>query len=194
MKKKQYLGIFILVLIIVLIIEYIERLLDIQYPDNGLKEHKESTLTLILLAGLAAPVIEECIFRYPLKKGKLIYPSLIISSIIIFALSSSYYVSLSYLTLNIITFSIYYFKSNKEIPLYLTFLYSILFIIIHFENYKLQELFTLSYGAILLLFSSQIILSIALAYIRIKCIRFFPVILFHSMYNLVIITLSTIDI
>lgn len=194
MKKTQYISIFVLTLIIVCIIEYIERTLNIQYPNNELKEYEYSPLVLIIFTGIIAPIIEEFMFRYPIKKGNLIYPSLIISSIIIFVTSKSFYISISYLILNIITFFLYYLKNNKTIPLYLIFPYYLLFIIIHFENYNIEELFSLSYGAILLLLSSQIVLSTALTYIRIKSNRFFPVILFHSMYNLSIITLSLIDI
>lgn len=194
MKKTQYISIFVLTLIIVCIIEYIERTLNIQYPNNELKEYEYSPLVLIIFTGIIAPIIEEFMFRYPIKKGNLIYPSLIISSIIIFVTSKSFYISISYLILNIITFFLYYLKNNKTIPLYLIFPYYLLFIIIHFENYNIEELFSLSYGAILLLLSSQIVLSTTLTYIRIKSNRFFPVILFHSMYNLSIITLSLIDI
>ena len=194
MKKTQYISIFVLTLIIVCIIEYIERTLNIQYPNNELKEYEYSPLVLIIFTGIIAPIIEEFMFRYPIKKGNLIYPSLIISSIIIFVTSKSFYISISYLILNIITFFLYYLKNNKSIPLYLIFPYYLLFIIIHFENYNIEELFSLSYGSILLLLSSQIVLSTALTYIRIKSNRFFPVILFHSMYNLSIITLSLIDI
>lgn len=194
MKKTQYISIFVLTLIIVCIIEYIERTLNIQYPNNELKEYEYSPLVLIIFTGIIAPIIEEFMFRYPIKKGNLIYPSLIISSIIVFVTSKSFYISISYLILNIITFFLYYLKNNKTIPLYLIFPYYLLFIIIHFENYNIEELFSLSYGAILLLLSSQIVLSTALTYIRIKSNRFFPVILFHSMYNLSIITLSLIDI
>lgn len=194
MKKTQYISIFVLTLIIVCIIEYIERTLNIQYPNNELKEYEYSPLVLIIFTGIIAPIIEEFMFRYPIKKGNLIYPSLIISSIIIFVTSKSFYISISYLILNIITFFLYYLKNNKTIPLYLIFPYYLLFIIIHFENYNIEELFSLSYGSILLLLSSQIVLSTALTYIRIKSNRFFPVILFHSMYNLSIITLSLIDI
>lgn len=194
MKKTQYISIFVLTLIIVCIIEYIERTLNIQYPNNELKEYEYSPLVLIIFTGIIAPIIEEFMFRYPIKKGNLIYPSLIISSIIVFVTSKSFYISISYLILNIITFFLYYLKNNKTIPLYLIFPYYLLFIIIHFENYNIEELFSLSYGSILLLLSSQIVLSTALTYIRIKSNRFFPVILFHSMYNLSIITLSLIDI
>lgn len=194
MKKTQYISIFVLTLIIVCIIEYIERTLNIQYPNNELKEYEYSPLILIIFTGIIAPIIEEFMFRYPIKKGNLIYPSLIISSIIVFVTSKSFYISISYLILNIITFFLYYLKNNKTIPLYLIFPYYLLFIIIHFENYNIEELFSLSYGSILLLLSSQIVLSTALTYIRIKSNRFFPVILFHSMYNLSIITLSLIDI
>lgn len=194
MKKTQYISIFVLTLIIVCIIEYIERTLNIQYPNNELKEYEYSPLVLIIFTGIIAPIIEEFMFRYPIKKGNLIYPSLIISSIIVFVTSKSFYISISYLILNIITFFLYYLKNNKTIPLYLIFPYYLLFIIIHFENYNIEELFSLSYGAILLLLSSQIVLSTALTYIRIKSNRFFPVILFHSMYNLSIITLPLIDI
>lgn len=192
MNRNQYIGIYIIVLSLVIIIEYIERNYNIELPKSELKKYEP--FTIILLAGILAPVVEEVMFRYPLVKGKYTYIALGISSIFIYFMSNTIFITISFLILNILTFVKYYFCRIRKLPYYLLIIYSSLFILVHIENYNLQELFKQPFVTLLSLFSAQIILSIALVYIRLKAKRFYPVVLFHAMYNFSIIILSLIDI
>ncbi|WP_372474870.1 type II CAAX prenyl endopeptidase Rce1 family protein [Capnocytophaga sp. ARDL2] len=98
-----------------------------------------------------------------------------------------------YLLTNITTFYLYYYKKYSKIPYFILLIYSILFIFLHTENYKMDEILKMPFYNILLLFSSQITLTIILGYIRIKSKRLYPTILFHSIYNLTIVLLSILD-
>lgn len=193
MNKKKYILLYIISIITVFFFEFIERCYNIEYPKNEIVEYKESILLLILTGVILAPIVEEIMFRHPFVKSKFSYISLIIGSLLILLMSSHWMFWILYLLTNITTFYLYYYKKYSKIPYFILLIYSILFIFLHTENYKMDEILKMPFYNILLLFSSQITLTIILGYIRIKSKRLYPTILFHSIYNLTIVLLSILD-
>jgi len=140
----------------------------------------ESFVSVVIFA----PLLEEAVFRYPLKKCKFVYIALVLGCLISFTFHNRLF-TYSFIAVNIISFVLFFFFKKATLPLSVLIIYIVLFSLIHVENYNINDLKVLPWGLLIYQFFPQLLLGIIVTYIRIKT-RFLYALAYHSAYNLVI--------
>jgi hypothetical protein len=151
--------------------EYILKLLD-------------NYVEFIVFTVIFAPLLEEVVFRYPLKKCKNVYIALVLGCLESF-LNDNRFITYTFIAVNIISFILFFFFKRKNLPLFILLIYVALFSLSHVENYNLNDLAGLHWSSLIFQFFPQLVLGLILTYIRINT-RFLYALVYHSAYNLVI--------
>lgn len=190
-KNSFYLLKHLLVgLIVVSVVEIIKYNLNFIEPEsNRLKDEFMSNIIFSLVAVLfLSPVIEELVFRLPLKKDAYFVISIVTS--FIFFLSSNFLFIKIIIGIFIAFIIVYQFYRDSIILKRVLISMSIIaFTIVHFDNFNSNLLNNIGLFNLIILFSPQFFLAILLTKIRLET-RFINAVIFHSLYNLTILSLS----
>lgn len=194
-EKKNSIYIFkylILSIAIVIFIEGISFFLNLEEPKSSkIEERFFSNLIWSCIGAIFfSPLLEEVAFRLPLQKTKYFVISIV--TCFIFLLSSNFFYHQVTIALFIVMILVNQFE-NKFCPRLTKVLlvsFSIMsFVIIHFDNYDIEELKLLKHLEIVFLFMPQFVISIILTKVRLET-SFANTIIIHSLYNLIILTLA----
>lgn len=183
LEKNKFvllLGIHILIVILVKIIED-----SFEIPLTGMQINEYSKVSLFFSAVIFAPLVEEVSYRYPLIKDRFVYASLIFGCVLSYVVDVHLLMIVIMVCLNIITFVMYFFLKKEKLPISISILYVIAFAISHIANYDLLELSELPWFSFIFMFYAQILLGAATTFLRYHY-RFRYVILYHSLYNMII--------
>ena len=191
--RKYKIAIIFVVHILFLVIKNVaEHYLGIETATPKYEEELLNNLIdFFVFVVIFAPLLEEVIFRYPLKKCKFIYIALVLGCLLSFAFDNRLFTYI-FIAVNIISFILFFFLKKETLPLFVLLIYTVLFSLIHVENYNINDLEVLPWGSLILQFFPQLLLGLILTYIRIKT-RFLYALAYHSAYNLVIFILIIIS-
>lgn len=183
----KYLSVAVLT---VLVIELLKYLFDINEPQSSkLKESFFSniiwsTISIVLIS----PILEEFAFRLSIKKNKYYATSILLC--ILFLMSSSLiYVKIT-CSLFIGAIILYQYSSRSNIYLLknITVVLSVLtFVLVHFDNYEVEQLKILNFFSIVTLFIPQVVVCFILTKVRSETSLLNSIVI-HSLYNLLILT------
>jgi hypothetical protein len=137
-----------------------------------------------------SPVLEEVAFRLPLQKTKYFVISIV--TCFIFLLSSKSFYRQVIIAFFIVMILVNQFESkffSRLIKVLLVSFSIMSFVIMHFDNYHIEELNLLNYLEIVFLFMPQFIMGIILTKVRLETC-FLNTVIIHSLYNLLILTLA----
>ena len=197
MMKKMNLGnykiavIFIVHVLFIAIKNVIEPYLGIETATPKDKEELlDNLIDFFVLAVIFAPLLEEVIFRYPLKKCKYVYIALVLGCLVSFTFNNRFFTYI-FIAMNIISFILFFFFKKEILPLSVLLIYTVLFSLIHVENYNINDLGVLPWGSLIYQFFPQLVLGLILTYIRIKT-RFLYALAYHSAYNFVLFIIIVI--
>ncbi len=180
------LTINILLLVILDVIGDFFNLKKLQIEDS--KDIMENIVFYSFFFILIAPVLEELLYRLPLKKNRYVIFSLLISVVYILIFN----ILIVKIALIIYLLSIIYLIFSKnEVPKVFIILSILVFTISHLGNYNVAEIKSLNFFSLLFLLLPQMILGIINSLIRIN-ISFKYSLLYHALYNMSIITLAII--
>ena len=149
---------------------------------------------MIIEAILFAPLIEELIFRLPIKKTNLFLISIFLSLILIsnFNTTIGIIVCVSIGLFNLIILIYQVISKNDKFIEYFYIISIGVFTISHLNNYSAVELDSKSYVELMILFLPQLLLGIFCTIIRVKSNIWYSVLL-HSLYNGILITFAIIQ-
>lgn len=194
-EKQNIIYIFkylVLSIAIVVFIKILSFSLNLEEPKNSKIEERffDNLIWSCIGAILLSPLLEEAAFRLSLKRNKNFIISIL--ACLVFLLSSQSVYHQIIITLFIIMILVNQFVNNfyPQLTKLLLVSFSIIgFVIIHFANYKTEELNLLNDLEIVFLFMPQFIISIILAKVRLETC-FLNSVIIHSLYNLIILTLA----
>jgi len=193
LNRKNFIYIFkhlISVLIFVLGIEVLKYLFNVFEPEsNRVKDEFISNFIFSFFGVIVlSPIIEEMVFRLPLKKNGLYLISVFFS--LIFLISSSYLFVKIILSL-FVGNTIFHQSYSKSVLVYwiLVGLSIFAFVSIHFENFDSNDFKNLDFINISILFLPHLFLAVILTKIRLQTC-FTNAVVFHSLYNLIILSLA----
>jgi membrane protease YdiL (CAAX protease family) len=137
---------------------------------------------------IIAPIIEELIFRAPLRKNGLIWCSVVFSSIYVF--SSNLLIINILCLVYVVSIIFYQYYSKSKLLLYLLMLLSTLsFVAIHIDNYDITTIEHFTVYDYIILFLPQFFLSVVLIKVRMQK-NVLSAILTHSLYNSAMLLLA----
>lgn len=194
-EKKNIIYIFkylALSIATVVFIEIMSFFLNLEEPKSSKIEERffDNLIWSCIGAVLLSPLLEEAAFRLSLKRSK--YFIISILACLVFLLSSQSVYCRIIITLFIVMILVNQFVNNfyPQLIKFLLVSFSIIgFVIIHFANYKREELNLLNHLEIVCLFMPQFIISIILTRVRLETC-FLNSVIIHSLYNLIILTLA----
>lgn len=183
LEKSKFvllLGIHILIVVLVKIIED-----SFEIPLIGMQTSEYDNYNLFFSVVIFAPLVEEMLYRYPLIKGRYVYVSLIFGCILPYVIDACLSIIVITLCLNVIAFVMYFFLKKKRLPVGISVIYMFVFVVSHVVNYDMLELSRLPWFSFIFLFYAQFLLGVVVTFLR-YCYRFRYVLLYHSLYNLII--------
>jgi hypothetical protein len=187
LNKKNAIYIFrhlILAITFVLLIELLKYVFNVVEPEvSVLKENFLENFACSFFGVVAiSPILEEVVFRLPLKKNNYYWVSIIFS--LLFFLTSKYIVTQIMCLLFVGSIIVYQFYDKINLFRHILIILSIMaFVSVHFDNYELNIFRIVD---IVILFLPQFVLSLILTKIRVQtCFR--NSIIFHSLYNLIVL-------
>ncbi|TRX04173.1 CPBP family glutamic-type intramembrane protease [Flavobacterium gawalongense] len=173
-----------------IIVEFCKYAFNLEEPaSDKMKEEFMSHFILSLIGAIIiAPIVEESIFRLPLKKNYFFPMSILI--LLLFISTSKYNVVIIAGILYVIGV-IFAQLFNKIISLrYILIALSIAsFVLVHFDNTDEKELYALDSVDLIFLFLPQLGLALVLSKVRLQT-TFLNSIVLHSLYNLIILSLA----
>ncbi|WP_427871524.1 CPBP family glutamic-type intramembrane protease [Flavobacterium sp. MMS24-S5] len=182
------------VVIVGIVTEILKFILSIDEPTSSKVE--ESFFKNIFLGSigivLIAPILEEIVFRLPLKKNNH-YLSSITLCVFLFLSASLFFLRIMCL-LYIGAILLYQFDKKLVMPDCLTkniiiVLSIVTFVSLHFANYQEEQLNSLPVFSKIFLFLPQLVVGLILTAVRLKTF-FLNAVIIHSLYNLIILTLA----
>ncbi len=187
-KKVIVLVVTLIANIIVLgILDLIENYLNLNKPKI---ENKENILDNIAFYSiffiLIAPILEEVLYRLPLKRNKYYLLSLLVGFI--------YIIVFDLLILKIalgiyLLCVIYLIFSKRKVPILFAIVSIFVFVLSHVGNYSSTDIKIMSFLGLIFLFAPQLILGIITTLFR-KYFSFKYSLIYHTIYNLTIILLA----
>ena len=186
--KKIYI-LFTIHIIFIILLTILEEKFGINYTESKVSEMAQNPKELFFFAVIFAPIIEEFLFRYTLKRSKYYNVIILVNVFLFYLISQNYVFSIIYIILNLIT-SIYFNNIRRHSwPLYLIILNILLFTVIHTLNVDFNLLIDKSKLKTIFQFLPQLLLGIILSFIRLKQ-NFKIAIAYHCAYNLIFVLLS----
>lgn len=176
----------------VLIVELLKYGFDISEPKSSKIEERffNNLIWSCIGAAFFSPLLEEVAFRLPLQKTKYFVISIVTCFTFLLSLKFFYYQVIIALFIVMILVNQFENKFCLRLTRVLLISFSIMsFVIIHFDNYDIEELDLLNYLEIVFLFMPQFIISIILTKVRLETC-FLNTIIIHSLYNLIILILA----
>lgn len=185
----QILIILFLNLILLSLLHYLENFLGVGKPAiENKNEIMDHILFYSVFIVLVAPLLEETLYRLPLKKNSYNFISIIIGIIYLTTTNSSIFK----ITLLVYLISVVFlFFAKIDAPKYIIILAIVVFTISHLGNYNWIDIKSKSAIELGFLLLPQIILALITTHIRIN-ISFKYSFVYHSIYNLSIISLALI--
>lgn len=179
-KNKKWILIFVVHLIFIISYTLIK---DLFIEDNSInnaeKDFKNNPIFNLILIVIVSPIIEEIIFRYPLRFNYLNILIIPIILLIVF-LNESILIKFSFIIFFIILSIQRIFKKNT----YTINLISVIcFTLLHIGNY---ENINPNFAIVFSMIFPQLILGIILSYVR-HFKNFKTCIMYHAVYNFIII-------
>ena len=185
-----------LVIVGVVFLEIIQQLFSLNSnPSLKLMSTWENRrFEMILEVVLFAPIIEEVIFRLPLRKTKLYLVSIFFSLVLLINLNSytGFIICLSVCLFNSIIFTYQVIIKRNLFITYLAFISVIVFTITHINNYSEAELNSKSIIELITLLLPQLLLGLFCTIVRLKSNIWYSILL-HSLYNGTMITFAIIQ-
>jgi hypothetical protein len=184
--------IFIIHILFLAILNAIEVYLGIETAELKDKDkYLDNFIELFVFLVIFAPLLEEVVYRYPLKKCKYVYIALVLGCLVSFLFDNKF-IAYTFIAVNIISFILFFFVKRKQLPLFILITYTVLFSVSHVENYNPNDLMGLHWSSLIFQFFPQLVLGIILTYIRINT-RFLYALAYHSAYNFVIVIIVIIS-
>lgn len=149
---------------------------------------EENFLLYIFFIVLAGPLLEETVFRLPLRRSKYSWLALLFGALLMLGMKIWFIKICIAFFLLFIIYDKWIQKSDSNSRLLITF--SILtFGIIHIGNYTEADLVEMTMIEIISTFISQIFLGGVLTYLRLKY-SFLSAVIYHSLFNSIVVTLG----
>lgn len=149
---------------------------------------EENFLLYIFFIVLAGPLLEETVFRLPLRRSKYSWLALLFGALLLLGMKIGFIKICIAFFLLFIIYDKWIQKSDSNSRLLITF--SILtFGIIHIGNYTEADLVEMTMIEIISTFISQIFLGGVLTYLRLKY-SFLSAVIYHSIFNSIVVTLG----
>jgi hypothetical protein len=143
---------------------------------------ERESMEMFLLLAIIAPIVEEFIFRFPLRKTSLFYFSILASCIFISDLKASNMIIACFIFVFWISLFWFQYSNSKMSILFVRIISILTFAIIHASNFN-NDIFEANTAVnILFMFSSQLVMGVFLLKIRLE-IGFLYAFLLHSFYN-----------
>jgi hypothetical protein len=177
-KWSQFIGLllscFVIIVPYALILEYLDLELDHKLEEM-LKNHK---LLLVGMAVVAAPILEETVFRYHLSLSK----STVLVSLLVSLLLIGEYRWINGLISGYLVFILVMLQFNQKVSFTAVYYSSaLLFALIHMSNFSNFDFKSLFYLVPVLVFV-QFLLGLIMGYLRVAY-GFWYAVLFHALYN-----------
>lgn len=193
LSKKNIVYLFrylVLAIVFILGIELMRYLLDIKDPDsNKIKDAFLSNFGWSLFGAIIfSPIVEEVSFRLSLKRNNYYWLSIVFCLVFLF---STNFIVTKIICLLYIGITILHQFNNKPslIKNGIIVLSVFAFLCVHFDNYNMNELRTLSSLSVITLFLPQFMIALIITKIRLQTC-FLNSIIFHSLYNFFILSLA----
>jgi len=185
--KYSFIAVFV-----ALVVEISKFFFDIEEPKSAKIEEVffsniiRSSISIVLIS----PILEEITFRLPIKKSNYYATSIILC---LFFLASSSFIFVKTICLLFTGVVLVYQRSElsytnllKNVIIVLSML---TFVVIHFDNYEIEQLKALNSVSLVILFIPQLVICMILTKVRLEtCLL--NCIVIHSLYNLLIVTLG----
>jgi len=180
-------GVLFINILILLTLDLLEVFLNLNKPEIDNKEEIMNNIffySIFLI--LIAPILEEVLYRLPIKKNSFTLLSLLVGVIYILIFD----LLLIRICLGIYLASMIYFRfSKKEIPKLFVIFSIFVFTISHIGNYNLLDIKSMNLLGLFFLFLPQLILGIIVTYFRMK-FSFKHALWYHALYNSIIFLLA----
>lgn len=174
----------------ILLVELLKNIFN--YNESSLsiieEEFKKNFFFTTVGVLIFAPIIEELIFRVPLKKNSLVWCSVVFISIYIF--SSNLLIIKILCLIYVLSIILYQYYDKSKLMLYLIMILStISFVAIHIDNYDITAIEHFTVYNYIVLFLPQFFLSVVLIKVRMQK-NVLSAVLTHSLYNSVMLLLA----
>lgn len=194
MSNKAIIKLFFITIGVIFSLLFIQEYFEIEIISPKDRDKEYSYFSLFFPAVILAPVVEEFIFRYPLLKGnrpKWLYFSLILGFLFTFAhYEKNLWVSVIGIFLYIAIFVQYFVYKKTRVSIYLAILSAFLFSLGHFSDFN--SVFLGKFTAIAIIFQifPQFLLGLVLTYLRLREVKYYKIVLFHSAYNFLLASIG----
>jgi membrane protease YdiL (CAAX protease family) len=174
----------------ILLIELLKNIFNYNESSVSIieEEFKKNFFFTTIGVLIFAPIIEELIFRVPLKKNSLVWCSVVFISIYIF--SSNLLIIKILCLIYVLSIILYQYYDKSKLMLYLIMILStISFVAIHIDNYDITAIEHFTVYNYIVLFLPQFFLSVVLIKVRMQK-NVLSAVLTHSLYNSVMLLLA----
>jgi membrane protease YdiL (CAAX protease family) len=174
----------------ILLIELLKNIFNYNESSVSIieEEFKKNFFFTTIGVLIFAPIIEELIFRVPLKKNSLVWYSVVFISIYIF--SSNLLIIKILCLIYVLSIILYQYYDKSKLILYLIMILStISFVAIHIDNYDITAIEHFTVYNYIVLFLPQFFLSVVLIKVRMQK-NVLSAVLTHSLYNSVMLLLA----
>jgi membrane protease YdiL (CAAX protease family) len=174
----------------ILLIELLKNIFNYNESSVSIieEEFKKNFFFTTIGVLIFAPIIEELIFRVPLKKNSLVWCSVVFISIYIF--SSNLLIIKILCLIYVLSIILYQYYDKSKLILYLIMILStISFVAIHIDNYDITAIEHFTVYNYIVLFLPQFFLSVVLIKVRMQK-NVLSAVLTHSLYNSVMLLLA----
>ncbi|MCF6222855.1 MAG: CPBP family glutamic-type intramembrane protease [Flavobacteriaceae bacterium] len=180
-------GILFVNIALLVTLDLIETFFKLNLPEIDNKEEiMNSIFFYSIFFIIVAPVLEEVLYRLPLRNNKLSFLSFLVGGIYIFAFDLLFVRMILGIYLMAIIYLIFSRRETSKIFVIMSIL---VFTISHIGNYNLLEVKSMSLLELLFMFLPQLILGIIVTLFRMK-FSFKYALLYHVIYNLIIVLLA----
>ncbi len=183
-KWLIFIGILSINILILAALDLVEGFLELSMPEIDGKENiLDNIIFYSIFLIFLAPILEEVLYRLPLKRNSFTFFSLLVGVIYILIFD----LLLIRIVLGIYLISIIYLRVwKKEISKVFIVISIFVFTISHIGNYGLLDIQSMNLLAFMFLFLPQLILGIIVSFLRIE-FSFNYALLYHVLYNAIII-------
>lgn len=194
MSNKAIIKLFFITIGIIFSLPFIESFFEIETISYEDEDEKNSYITLFFRSIIFAPILEEFIFRYPLLKGnhpKWLYFSLILGFLFTFLnYEKNLWVSVIGIFLYVAIFVQYFVYKKIKVSIYLGILSGFYFGLMHISDFKKVFCGNLPIISIFFEILPYFWGGFVLTYLRLREVKYYKIVLFHSAYNFFLIFIS----
>lgn len=187
-RLAKILGVHLLLTIGLIFI--IDATLEVRDFETSLKRgFDESPIIYFLFGVIVAPLWEEMVYRYPLKRGVRLWWPLIFGTL--FLLNFELLVLQILMVIFLLSICIFRIRQSRFITYFTIGISILVFGLIHMENFLVEDIEQMKFIELILTFISQIFGGIILTFIRLRYSFKYGVV-YHGVYNAILFSIALI--